>query len=315
MGLFMGLLKLIQQDKNGIASGWINFLFFALTVVSGPSVIVSKVFAAEEWQKGQVILDGAMVYEQSDFDSKVLAYLPAGRFFSISSRTYGPFYKIEFDKGSVGWISDVDIKPSKSSGGRNVANDGAAKKGGKSAPEDNTEVPEVRQRFEDAKYIGGGLLSAKFAEKTLGDVFEENMLFYGVKLSGPGVLLPGGEMDFNILYHSGAPKPYAKYSGWQTKGMIILLDALFIQQTSLGRNLLVYYGLGPLLHINKYEVYIKNALTDAKEFIDINDVRIGTAFAVGIGFRLKSLALKFEGKYNYDRAPYSGLGFAMQFEL
>ena len=48
--------------------------------------------------KGKVINEGAIVYKNADFDSPVLGYLPAGKVYEISSKTFGAFYRIRVEK-------------------------------------------------------------------------------------------------------------------------------------------------------------------------------------------------------------------------
>lgn len=275
--------------------------------------ILPKSWGADDWQKGKVVLDGAMVYEKADFDSPVLTYLPAGKVFYISVKVYGPFYRIQVDKSTSGYISDVDIRPASGASGATIEKDKSKKK----TTFDEDENPVRRKEYVDAKYMGLVAYASDYTEYTLKAKRTEKLLFYGAKFTGNDVFLPGGVMDVNLIFHYGPPSFYKKATGFDATGFIVLADMQFINQIRIAKNALIHWGVGPNIHFSKYSVYMKTADNpDANaQLLDLTDIRLMPILSVGLGIRILRASLKIDYRYVYDKTPYSLYGGALLFEL
>lgn len=276
------------------------------------TILISSIGNAQKKPvyRGQVGPDGATVYRQPTFDSEILTTLPPGKTFSISAKpinTDGAFYKVLVKPGLTGYVGDHEIRP--------LFKTANAKKEEAEAKEDKEEPRSKRKRpFVFTKYAGLEYAFVQFKEKTLGKERTENLDFFGVKISGPDLLIEGPiMMDVNFLFHYGAPTYYEKLTGRGTDGFAFLVDFLFQYPMPVGQNSLVYYGFGPAIRYSKFDVQVRNAGNNTITAYSLEDITAGAVFNLGLGFRLGSVALRAEGRYYWEKTQYFGATTALQF--
>lgn len=253
-----------------------------------------------------VVVEGAMVYSSASFDAPVVSYLPANKKIEISSKNYGPFYRVKIKKGSYGFISDVDLQI--------LGEASKNKKGPKSQPvaeaktkqqnnDDGIERFETRRPIDEIKAMGLNLSMVGYTEKILGDEPLANVFMFGMKFTGPGLLLTP-PMDINVAMSMSPPDYYndPAVNGAKPAGYLIYADTLLQFPFLSSENTMVYLGLGPFVtHLNA-------KVATASGIYSTNATRFGLESMLGMGIRMgKSLIFRIEGKYFYEgNQPFYG---------
>lgn len=252
-------------------------------------------------QKATVINDGALIYQDADFDAPVITTLKLGGVYSISTGKKGPFYKIRVKVGSVGWIADTDVKL------------GVIK----ITPEQVEKNPveeKPRRPFFATRYRGPALEYLYYTEDTLGKERSESLLFYGMKFNGFDTIFDGEiYTDANVLFHFGAPDFYSEATGKSSEGFIVILN--FLLQTVLpqGKSTLFFYGFGPTLKISHYSLDVPDG-AETKNYI-AEDINLGAVFNAGLAFRLGDVSLRTDARYYWEETQYYGLGLNLGWDF
>lgn len=266
-------------------------------------------------QSAVVSIDGAMVYKGASFDAPVIAYLKKGKKIRISSRTYGPFYKVKVRSGLVGYISDIDVK---------VMGKAAKKSRSRgNEKERDRDVPDFEKRRKPifaTTYLGvhGGIANYK-EEFTLNvngndsnQVVSANVPVYGVKLTGPNILIQGPFVfDINAYFSFGAPSYYDQISQTAPTGLLAFIDfkLVFPMLNETGDDWMVYLGAGPSIVYSKFE-FTANDLP-----IENSEISLGGSFMLGFAYRIGKFIIKLEPHYYVEKKSYAGGIAAVQMEL
>jgi len=262
----------------------------------------------KETQKGTVTADSAQVYQTGNFDGPVLGLVSRGQVYDISMAPVGPFYTIRLRPGVVGYISDIDIRP-----GIKVSPLGKS-----SRPALQTKAEEPRSKTRSvgkARYRGLGLEQIAYSEDTMGAVRSENLLFYGIKISGENTLIKGPMyVDFSLLFHGGAPSYYKKQTGQSAFGWVTLGQFLFETTFPESPIHMWFLGFGPLIKISHFDVSASS--NDRVTNYALDDISGGLVFNLGLAFKLGSqFSFRTEAKYYFERARYSALALGLQSEF
>lgn len=280
-----------------------KFVVLLIFLISGAAFSKPKVV-----YKGKVINDGAIVYKAADFDSPVLGYLPAGKVYEISSKTFGPFYRIRVEK-QIGYIADIDIKPINF---KPTAPPGEEKK--KMAKEISRKKKKLP--FTLTRFVGPAFSSVNYTEDTLGATRSEALSFFGAKISGPDVVIEGEiPTEINLNFHLGAPTYYETLTGLGTGGFLFLTDFQLQHVRAVAQNALIYFGFGPMFRFSKFDLSLRDSTTGRSSAYRAEDAALGAAFSAGLGLRMGAVALRAEGKYFWEKNKYWSLGGALQFEF
>lgn len=264
---------------------------------------------AYQYRAGTLV-DGVPVYRNAHFDSPVIATLPGGKVYDVSSKTFnGAFYRIRVKPGVIGYVSDVDIKPLFPVAGKK--NEGSKKS------QQQPEKKEKKKRpFEFTRYGGLQYSLIEFTEDTMGDKRKDQIGFFGIKLSGPDLMVDGYfPTDVNILFHDGAPPYYEKLTGNSTEGWILLMDFLWESYFPHGKNSLTFLGFGPLFKFSRFNVSLTDPLTSTTTDYSLQDMSLGAVFNAGVALRWEPVALRGELQYYWEKQTYWGASLALQFDF
>ncbi|MBX2989252.1 MAG: SH3 domain-containing protein [Bdellovibrionaceae bacterium] len=277
--------------------------------------------------KGIVVAEEeATVFNAPDFDAQVIATLPPGAVYDISSGKKGPFYKIRVKPGLVGWVSDADVRPlatsavnrieemKKAATGKATAPGAGAKDSALGeSPSDKTKGG-ARKPLHRNRYGGLGLESVNYVEDTMGKSRRENLLFYGARFTGPNVIVSGDMLtDAEILFHSGAPKYYESATGNPAGGFILLGNFLFINEVPQTPTVMAYYGFGPTFRWSHFEVTLDQ--TTMKRSYALDDMTLGAVFNAGVAFGVGRYAVRLDGRYYWETQKYTSFALAFQREF
>lgn len=249
---------------------------------------------AQQAQKGTVVADEAMVYQDPDFDAPVLATLRMGQVFNISTGKKNGFFKIRLKPGTTGWISDAEVRP------------GAHKMASKEELKEYAEEAEKKGKpYFASRYRGLSLDMINYTEDTMGGNRNAPTIFYGLNFHGFNTLFSGDIFtESNLLFHSGAPTYYQDYTKQSASGFIFIADFLFQTVVPTTENFLYYYGFGPMFKYSHFELQLANG--SVVNSYSADDMTLGVLFNLGVGVRLGSFSLRPQVKYYWEKSGYFG---------
>jgi hypothetical protein len=254
----------------------------------------------------------AIVYDSASFDGSAIAYLAKGEGVRISKKTYGKiqkFYKLRLPNGKFGYVSTLDVATGKRAGAKPVAKNS-------SKPMSDQERDRVtRARLKRAlsepmmynKWFGLFAGSMNFREKIENASGKASLLTYGLKITGPDILIGGPIMDINLLLHFGAPEYYNDISLTKPSGFLFFGDTMMLIPFGLGDNTGFYVGLGPMFKYANYKWVTNAGLPQAK-----TDFNVGGSFSTGLAYRLSAFSVRIEGKYYVEKVTHTQIQFALQ---
>ncbi len=251
--------------------------------------------------------DGAMVYAKPDFDSDVLATLKQNEKIRVSDGTIGDFAKFHKVRAGVvlGYIAEIDVQvegAAKKRDHKRGAGKGKTADGRSDGKTKDDKAP--KKKFKDehlpilfTKYIGLLIGTSEYAESINGLDAKDNLLMYGLKITGPDILLSGPIMDVNIAFHYGAPSYYAPLAAAGTKpsGFILQADTLLLLPFFQRDTVMGTFGLGPMI---KFSTIGITSGTDPRSLTELD---FGLSLAGGFAFKIYKFALRLEGKYMIEK--------------
>lgn len=269
-------------------------------------------------QKGRVTNDDATVFKTPDFDGEVIGTLRTGEIYDISDKQRGPFFKIRVRSGVVGWISDADIAPLGSISMPSRPTAPAKAKNKKSNPKTAKTPPQPMKPvrpIQRTRYRGIDISQVNFTENTMGKKRTSSMKFFGARFSGPNTLIDGDMyIDTQVLFSSSPPDYYGKATGQASSGFAFLADFMFVTDIPQTRDVMAYYGFGPMLRFSQFNVLLPDdpspGLTKGYQ---LSDAAIGAVFGLGVAVALSdSIGVRLDGRYYWEAQQYTGLGLSIQ---
>ncbi len=165
---------------------------------------------------------------------------------------------------------------------------------------------EPKMSIFETRYIGieGG--AQDYQEGIVGVGASTTLAVYGLKFTGPDLILKGPVLDINLLLHYGAPPYYNSLSSIQPNGFIFFFDTMLVLPLVNKQDFMFYIAGGPLL------VYSKFGLVNSNRLMDLQALNLGIDGAAGIGFRIGKIAIKIEAKYYVEKQSYKAFLGALQ---
>lgn len=275
--------------------------------VSAHAPAVSKDFV-----RGQILTDEALVYKDSDFDSPVIGRFKKGSQLNISKRIFGAFHQVQIGKGRVGYVTDVDVRPlSEINQAQKILKKAQGPFAQQNQKARREEILEKRP-FDSTNYKGFEMAMIRFRENTMGLRPSDNRLFFGFTASGPQIVVDGLSTDFNVLFSPGAPKYYEQATGNSTDGFILITDFKFQTITPRSKDIITYFGFGPMFRYSRFGVTFNNSSTGKDESYSLEDMAIGAVFDLGLGMRFGRFAAKVEAQYYWEKLQYWGFAASGQ---
>jgi len=244
-----------------------------------------------------VITDGALILIEPDPDSTPIAQLPEGKKIRVSkSTTSGEnrFRKTRVGK-RIGFIADIDVRV----GEAPISAKDKLKDKLKDTPKKkkSDRKAAAKRRMSDpgtpiyfSRFVGVIVGGSEFKEEISGVDASASMPFYGLKITGPDVLIDGPIIDFNLLLHYGAPAYYESLSSIKPTGFVLLSDAAFLLPVWAGQNGMVYLGAGPMIMLSQFTVF------NGGRKQDLTEINLGLDVDLGVAYRIDQVALRLEGK-------------------
>lgn len=280
------------------------------------SFVVSLTVSAQtkKYQyRGQIKDEGAQIYKEANFDSEVIAEVPPGRIFDISSKVVnGAFYRIRIKPGVIGYVSDAEITPLFKTA---TSKPSQEKKKPTNQPTNQRQARKEKDRkrpFHMTQFAGVQTTLMQYREDTMGAKRTANLSFIGAKVSGPDILIEGAfPTEMNFQFYFGAPGYYEELTKKAADGWIFLTDFLFQTYYPHGQSAFTFIGFGPMMKYSKYRV----ALTEGGQtkYYSLDDMAVGAAFQGGVALRVGTLALRGDFTYYWEKQQYWGTALSLQF--
>lgn len=271
-----------------------------------------------QWFRAVVLTDGGTVYSAPDFDAPVVDYL-AFKTPIVSSRKalpgqggLGLFHRVRY-KDKSGFMADTDLKilekESAGAGGeKTTAGKKPQSKRARSKAFGEDEEVHKREPLYFSRQAGIALALVNFTEKFSGNRLKDNILMYGLRLTGPDILLGGPPIDFNFWFSLQKPGYYQDFSR-SVEGFLLFGDIMAMLPLYEGKNSLVNYGIGWMWTYTNYRVNVKSTDIDSKEF------RSGLDFMLGYAHRINTYVIRADVKYFYEKTQYFGYLLSFQSEF
>ncbi len=264
-----------------------------------------------------VILQGALVYKNADFDAPVIAELKKGQILDVALKKKGYIYRLRVKPGVIGYISDVDVKLTD---GKNILKESlpplksTTKKSTEKKSSEKAEAEKAKKPFLFRRYRGFVLEMMNYTENTLGGNHSAQVPFYGIKWSGMNTVMAGEVfMDANILFAPIPPKYYADYTGNGTSGWIININTMFMNTQKQGKHHFTFFGYGPMFKYSHFDATLTNPTTGKNSNYSLDDMSVGAVFAIGIGFEVGGeYAVRSDVKYYMESKQYASFGLGIQ---
>lgn len=268
-------------------------------------------------QWGIVREEGALVYQDASFDAVVVAQLKPGqkiRMATVISKAidgFGTFYRVVYKPKTIGFVSDAEVIPEfKVNSGRT--------RGKKDNPDFQATEDEIegRNTVYLTRYMGASFGLMRYTEKFQSGRLSDSVWVAGLKMSGPGTLFDGPPLEFDLLFHAGAPKYYNAMSRSSPTGYLVVPSVSLNLSLHDSMRRMLYWGFGFMV---VYARFTFNGITQrAPEIIgkiDSEEVRLGASAHLGFAQRFgKTVLGKVEGKYFYELSPYWSMIGAIQVE-
>jgi hypothetical protein len=247
-----------------------------------------------------VVAPETYVYENPDLDSAAFALLPQGTRIPVSRGTrgeYAKFFRTRF-KGRLGWILTMDVKPEAVV--RKAIADSKTKpppKGPFAVQEESSER-DLKRPFvfsQSVSFVSG---LSHFRESLEGVSQFAELPVYGIRVSGPDVILTGPIVDFGLLLHYGAPSYYKKLSSTNPNGFLLWTEALLMMPLRIRETFWLGAGVGPVLALSSIQS------TRGLDTIDSFDSRIGVAVSLSGNFRLENFLIRADFRYLWVNESY-----------
>ena len=265
------------------------------------------------WINANVVTDGAAVYRAPDFDSAVQEYLRYQTPVMASKKAYvgvgglGLFHKVQY-RGRTGFVADTDIRVTKSREKEASSEEPSTTRSSSKAWEKEEEEALGKAPLYFMRYLGGAVSGVHFTEKFSGRELSDDMLMYGLRMSGPGTLFDGPPLDFNFLVSLQKPGYYQNFSSGEPTGFMLFGDVMVQLPLYDAGNTLITYGFGLMWTYTRYNVPVKGTSFDSQE------VRVGLDAGLGYGYRLGKNMIRVDAKYYHEKTHYFGGTLSFQTE-
>jgi hypothetical protein len=320
---------LVFEDE--MSRGFLALLISSFSLISPAFAQTAK---ATQSYKAQVIGEEPYLYEKPNFDAKILQTLQPGKVYDVAPQLQGgAFYKMRGEGGVIGYVSDADVKPL-----WNAANVSKTAKQDALAPvppkkPETKESKEAKQKaaksaesadkkrrasktnrpFQYTQFVGIQYSQIEFTEDTMGDKRKESMGFFGVKLSGPDLVIEGEiPTEVNFMFHSGAPGHYERLTGNAADGWIFLMNFLLESYFPQGKSALTFIGFGPELRYSKFNAALTDSTTGKASIYSMEDIGAGAVFNAGMAVRMGNASLRGDIQYHWEKQSYLGAGLSLQ---
>lgn len=275
--------------------------------------IATNVYAQ---RKARVIEPETPVYDAADFDADVTRYVNPNEVFIISKKPTGPFYKVKFSNGALGYILDTELniegigpfQPKPFADDLPLPIEKAKKKNNRIDEERNEDEEDAEdQRSIQTVYQGVSLQMINFRENTLGQIRTSDLLAIGYKYQ-PATGGFDSKFSYEIFLSPKAPAYYTdNITNGKASGGVIWASTQISNLNGYTPTTSIRYGAGPFL---RYSLF--NVKTPQRNY-SLQDLTIGIDIQAGLMWHTSWAHFDFGLRYFWDDEPYGAVGVAILF--
>ncbi len=271
------------------------------------SLVIVCFFLCLSWvahavQTAKIVGDAVEIYEAADFDSEVVDEVYKGESYKISSKPYGPFYRIKLKSGKVGYIVDYELDIEGRGPLREKDLDEMELKEALAvkAPAELDAKTEAEEREVFGRsYQGPVLLMYNYHEDTMGGEQIDELLALGYRSIKT--------LSWSIAGTTQVPKYYTKAAGNSATGFQLWADVGFSNEVAQFQRSALRFAGNVFGHLSLIE------LKTPVDTYNMQDVTAGVNLEVGYLQHFGNFSLDISAKYYFDKSNYAALGLAFLF--
>lgn len=253
-------------------------------------------------QNAKIIGDAVEIYEAADFDSEVIDEVYKGQKYKVSSKVYGPFYRIKLKSGKVGYIVDYELDIEGRGPLREKDLDEMELKEAlavKPPAELNAQEEAEERAVFGRSYRGPVLLMYNYHEDTMGSEQVDELLAVGYRTITT--------LSWSVAATTQVPKYYTKAAGNSGKSIQLWGDVGFSNDIAQFKNAALRFSGNVFGHLSLIE--LKTPVDD----YNMQDLTAGINLEFAYLKNFSDLSLDLSVKYYFDKSNYAALGLAFLF--
>ncbi len=267
---------------------------------------------ASAQNKAHVLNPDTDVYGTPDFDAAVIGSVDPDQSFLVSKKTYGPFYKVKFKDGTIGYIPDTDL---------NIEGIGTVKEQSFKGDDIDKNAKRAKREMEDEEaeddtenpninYKGVTFSIINFREDTMGGIQVADLAAYGFRYQPMQGNYQSG-LAYDLMVATKPPDYYADKTGAKTSGAVFWGAAGISNISALNSNTSLRYGAGPFLRYSYFA--IQDAPLRPQSKYNLQDLTAGLDVQAGIMLHSRYLTIDLGLRYFWDKEGYGGFGVGFLF--
>jgi hypothetical protein len=289
--------------------------FFVLISILIQSMMLSSAFAAEKFRKAQAVRPDVEIYGTASFDAKIIQYIKPGKYYYISNKTFGPFYKIKISDKILGYVADTELdiqgvgviqeKPF-------VDDPQVQSKAKKNTKDPDSFFPEEEEEEDESNfktsYNGLILHLINYHETTMGGLQVADLYGIGYRYI-PFISDYSASIAWDMTAAYGAPAYYTDVINADAKGLTLWTGAQVVNVSIVDNNKTLRYGIGGFLKYSNYNVTTK--ITE--KTYSLQELTFGVSLEGGFIFHFNLISLDLGLRYYWERESYGGLSIGLLF--
>lgn len=226
----------------------------------------------------------------------------------------GLFHKIHYQK-KVGFIPDTDIRVTKKGGeATRNAQEARKKSASKAFEDDEPKKGPGKDPIYFTRYLGAAVSRVHFTEKYSGHKLSDQMVMYGLRMTGPGTLFDGPPLDFNFWFSLQKPKYFQNFADAAPRGFLVFGDVQAMFPMIDVDNTIINFGMGVMWVYTNYKIPVKNKSSGKVASFDSQELRMGFDVSAGFGHRFGRYLARGDVKYYIEKTSYAGYLLSFQME-
>lgn len=263
--------------------------------------------------KAHVLNLNTDVYGSADFDGAIIGTVDPEETFLVSKKPYGPFYKVKFKDGTIGYIPDTDLyiegvgtvkeTPFRGDDLDKKSKRPIRREEDEEQADEDTENPHIN-------YKGVTFSLINFREDTMGGKQVSDLQTYGFRFQPMEGNYQSG-LAYDLMVATKPPNYYEEKTGAHTSGAVFWGSAGISNVSALNSNTSMRYGAGPFLRYSYFT--IKDAPLRPQSNYNLQDLTAGLDFQFGIMLHSRYATIDLGLRYFWDKEPYGGFGVGFLF--
>lgn len=283
-----------------------------LIVVLTFSILSTFAATAVQFRRAQATRPEVEIYRAASFDAEVIHHIQPGKFYYISNKNYGPFFKIKVNDKIIGYVADTEIDIE--GVGRIEEKpfiDDPDEPSPKSKKNKKVETEEPEEEDEDGSvfkshYHGIAISLINYHEKTMDQLQVGDLYALGYRYI-PFLSDYSSSISWDVNVAWGLPSYYAEKLKVSGQGITAWGGAQILNISIVDTNKTLRYGIGPFL---KYANY--NIKTIVKDY-SLQELNFGILLEGGFIYHTRWISLDFGLRYYWERESYGGLSLGFLF--